>query len=201
MISRRNNLGTVRGSGTVAGLPWRAVPRVGLLFFALITCPVLAGPAGGLFSERAMGGGQPGLPIPSEEMTIRSRSVEIDVGKLVEVRDALLRERASAQDAQGNDPRAVTLLLNLFDDATYTGVVEETGATSVGYSLSGRIQEAEFSSFDLVVNGVIVFGSVTTPQAEYSIQSGPGVNYWVSEIDPAFFCEDEEDFLAPAKEP
>ncbi|MCY4597401.1 MAG: hypothetical protein OXC19_21695 [Bryobacterales bacterium] len=188
-------LSTIRDSGTVAGLhSWPvAIPR--LLFLASIACPVLAGPGGELFSERRMGGGGSGTPLPSDEGTIRSRGVEIDLGRLAEVRDALLRKLTTASDAQSNDGLAVTLLFNLFDDATYTGVVERTGTTSAGYSLSGRIQETEFSSFDLVVNGEIVFGEVTTPQASYWIRSGPGVEYWVSEIDPESFAPHEDDVL------
>lgn len=188
----RRDPSTVRKRGPVGGVQCRPVGTLRMLFLAAIACPVLAGPGGELFSRRVMESDRPEASSPPGAMTIRSRSVEIDIGKLDELRDVLLRKPAPASGAQGSDGLAVTLLLNLFDDVTYTGVVEGTGTTSGGYSLSGRIQGTALGTFDLVVNREIVFGWVITPQAIYGIRSGPGTEYHVSEIDSAISCELED---------
>lgn len=197
---RKRNLSTVRKSETVAGLHSRPVAILGVLLLASIASPVLAGADRGLFSERVMEGERPGTPLPPAEMTLRSRSVDIDIGRLAEARDAFVRKLALTNDSPNTDGLAVTLLFNLFDDAIYTGVLERTGPTSAGYSLSGRIQEAELGTFDLVIHGEIVFGSVTTPKATFWIRSGPGIIYWVSEIDFASFPPEEE-LLHPDESP
>ena len=192
--------GAGKSQVSVTALRSQSLGTLRLLILASIAIPVLAGQGAELFSERMTGtdegqvldGDRSRTPIPPEELTIRSRIVDIDFAELSAVRAAMLRTSIPNNDHQGGDQSEVTLLLNLFDDATYTGIVERTDTTSAGYSLSGRIRGAEVSTFDLVVNGDIVFGSVRTLAATYWIRSGPGIDYWVSEIDYSSFPPPDE---------
>ena len=126
--------------------------------------------------------------------------MEIDFEKLAATRNALLSRPARSVGIEGEDQFAVPLVLNLFEDATYAAVFEETGTTSSGYSLSGRIEGEDFSTVSLFVNDDIVFGAVRTSQGEYWIRSKPGVEYWVSEINPSNFLPGEVPIIPHADE-
>ena len=76
------------------------------------------------------------------------------------------------------------LRLNLFDDTSFTGLVERTAPThSGGYSLSGRLAGVEMGTVTLVVNGEVVAGTVRTPAATYRIRPAGGGLHAVSQID------------------
>ena len=76
------------------------------------------------------------------------------------------------------------LALNLFDDANFTGVVQETASTfSGGYVLSGRLAGVENGTMTLVVNGNIVAGRVWTPEATYRIAPTDGGFHAIQQVD------------------
>ena len=78
------------------------------------------------------------------------------------------------------------LTLNLFDDASFTGLVEQVAPTfSGGYSLSGRLAGIEMGTMTLVVNGDVVAGTVRTPETTYRIRPAGGGLHAVSEVDLA----------------
>ena len=78
------------------------------------------------------------------------------------------------------------LRLNLFNDASFTVLVEGTAPTfSGGYSLSGRLAGVEMGTVTLVVNGDVVVGTVRTPETTYRIRPAGGGLHAVSQIDPA----------------
>ena len=112
------------------------------------------------------------MPRP-DDITIRSREVTIDFGML---------ESSRATASQPSDTPS-KLTLNLFDDTVLTAIVERTAPTSSGYSLSGRIEGAEFGTVTLVVNGTVVAGSVRTLAGTYRIRSIGKRLYTISEVD------------------
>ena len=76
------------------------------------------------------------------------------------------------------------LTLNLFDDASFTGLVESVAPTfSGGYSLAGPLAGVEMGTMTLVVNGDVVAGTVRTPEATYRIRPAGGGLHAVSEVD------------------
>ena len=78
------------------------------------------------------------------------------------------------------------LTLNLFDDASFTGLVQSVAPTfSDGYSLSGPLAGVEMGTMTLVVNGDIVAGTVRTPEATYRIRPVGAGLHAVSHVDPS----------------
>ena len=86
----------------------------------------------------------------------------------------------------GGSRRAIggVLTLHLFDDASFTGLVQSMAPTfSGGYSLSGPLAGVEMGTMTLVVNGEVVAGTVRTPEATYRIRPAGGGLHAVSEVD------------------
>lgn len=135
------------------------------------------------------------------DVTVRSRAVTIDLGRLRRaqaVAASLEAVRFRALSPRGQTrvaapaPNATltTLTLNLFHDTVVTGVVEWTDPTfSGGYSLSGRLVEDPLGTMTLVVNGERVVGSVRTADGTYRIRSVAEGLYAVSEVEePPLRC-------------
>ena len=118
---------------------------------------------GGLFSE---GEGDP-PPSPDVE-TLASRLVGIDFGQLARVTKP---PDAPKTRAAGKPQTPQTLVLNLFDDVVFTGIVEHVEPTSSGRVLWGRLDGVELGTMTLVVNGSVVAGTVRTPDAVYTIRT------------------------------
>ena len=118
---------------------------------------------GGLFLEVE------GDPPPSPDVeTLASRLVQIDFGQLARVTES----PDDAKDSATGEPSPPqTLMLNLFDDVVFTGIVEHIEPTSSGYALWGRLEGVELGNITLVVNGRVVVGTVRTPKAVYTIRT------------------------------
>lgn len=138
---------------------------------------------------------------PLDDLTLRSRLVTMDLGRLQRVQAALSAPpdppvHARALSARPDKARAVpapgtTLTLNLFDDTVVTGIVEYTAPTfSGGYSIAGHLVDEPFGTLTLVVNGETVAGTVRLPGETYHIRSiGDGL-YTISEVEePPLNCE------------
>ncbi len=150
------------------------------VLLAALAAGEAAGQPGGLFLvvEPAAVFAGPGSQTSPDALTLRRRLVSIDFGQLTPAVNA-----ATAGVAAG--PSGV-LRLNLFDDASFTGLVERTAPTfSGGYSLSGQLVGVEMGTVTLVVNGDVVAGTVRTPEATYRISSAGGGLHAISQIDPA----------------
>ena len=94
-----------------------------------------------------------------------------------------VRRRLAAVDFRQLGATANELALNLFDDADFTGLVEQTAPTfSGGYVLSGRLA-GEDGVMTLVVNGNIVAGRVWTPEATYRISPADGGFHAIQQVD------------------
>ena len=136
----------------------------------------------GLFREVAPAGvvAGPDLSAVSDSITLRRRLVAIDFGQLAPTADtaAVVPGGAAAAVPSG------VLTLNLFDDASFTGLVQSVAPTfSGGYSLSGPLAGVEMGTMTLVVNGEVVAGTVRTPEATYRIRPAAGGLHVVSEVD------------------
>ncbi len=139
-----------------------------------------AGQPGGLFRAVAPAGvaAVQGSETPSDSITLRRRLVGIDFAQLTAPTDA-----ANA-DAVGATAPSGVLTLNLFEDASFTGLVESVAPTfSGGYSLAGPLAGVEMGTMTLVVNGDVVAGTVRTPEATYRIRPAGGGLHAVSEVD------------------
>ena len=166
--------------------PMRPVRRLrravlaGVLLAALAAGDA-AGQTEGLFLavEPAAGIGARGATAASDSLTIRQRLVSIDFGQLA----APVDTAAAARPVDAAGPSGM-LRLNLFDDASFTALVERSAPTfSGGYALSGRLAEVEMGTVTLVVNGDVVAGTVRTPEATYRIRSAGNGLHTVSQVD------------------
>ena len=149
------------------------------VLLAALAAGEAAGQSPGLFRAVAPAGvaALPGLETASDSITLRRRLVAIDLAQLSPPVDAAAGAAAAAA------PSGV-LTLNLFDDASFTGLVESVAPTfSGGYSLAGRLAGVEMGTVTLVVNGDVVAGTVRTPEATYRIRPAAGGLHAVSEVD------------------
>ena len=179
--------------GSLGQVPRRPVlarqrGRGALLAGVLMTALAIGeaeGQPGGLFREAAPAAvvASPDLSAVavSDSITLRRRLVTIDFGQLTPSQDA-------AATVPGGTAAAPTglLTLNLFDDASFTGLVQSVAPTfSGGYSLSGPLAGVEPGTMTLVVNGGMVAGTVRTPEATYRVRPGGAGLHAVSQVDPA----------------
>ena len=150
-------------------------------------------------SDRAAGAAQPGGlfsevkgdPPPSSGVeTLASRLVEIDFGHLARVTEP---PDGPKTRTVGKPATPQTLVLNLFDDVVFTGIVEHVEPTSSGHVLWGRLDGVELGTMTLVVNGSVVAGTVRTPDAVYTIRTAGDGAYVIRQID--------ESSLPPLREP
>ncbi len=139
----------------------------------------------GLFSEVE---GDP--PLSTDVETIASRLVGIDFAQIAEVTKPPIDPKGPAT-GQPSTPQ--TLVLNLFDDVVFTGIVEHVEPTASGHALWGSLEGVELGTMTLVVNSRIVVGTVRTPNAVYTIRTAGDGKYVIRQID--------ESSLPPLGEP
>ena len=154
----------------------------GALLTVLATGEAVGQP-GGLFTEAAPAAAvaDPDVSTVSDSITLRRRLVAIDFGSLTPPVDTAATVLGWAEAA----PSGV-LTLNLFDDASFTGLVQSVAPTfSGGYSLSGPLAGVEMGTMTLVVNGETVAGTVRTPEATYRIRPAAVGLHAVSQVDPS----------------
>ncbi len=110
-----------------------------------------------------------GLAVP----TLRQRLARVDRGLL---------ERVRATAASGASPAGL-LDLNLFDDVTFRVTDLKIGATSAGYSITGKIEGVAYGTVAIVVNGPEIAGSVRTPAGAYSMEGRGDGEVVIRQID------------------
>ena len=132
-----------------------------------------------------------GEPPPSIGVdSLASRLVGIDYEQLAQVTAPPISPKDSATEIS---PTPQTLVLNLFDDVVFTGMVEHIEPTSSGHALWGNLDGVELGTMTLVVNGSVVVGTVRTPVAVYTIRTVSDGTYVIRQID--------ESSLPPLGEP
>ena len=122
--------------------------------------------------------------------SLASRLVGIDYEQLAQVTAPPISPKDSATEIS---PTPQTLVLNLFDDVVFTGIVEHVEPTSSGHALWGSLDGVELGTMTLVVNGSVVVGTVRTPVAVYTIRTVSDGTYVIRQID--------ESSLPPLGEP
>ena len=170
-----------RADSPAASVIGRRGAVLGMLLAVLAAGGAAAQP-GGLFRAVAPAGvaAARGPQAATDSLTLRRRLVSIDFAQISPPVDGVAVDAARAAAPSG------VLRLNLFDDASFTGVVESVTPTfSGGYSLSGRLAGVEMGTVTLVVNGEVVAGTVRTPEATYRIRPAGAGLHAVSQIDPA----------------
>jgi hypothetical protein len=102
---------------------------------------------------------------------------------------------------QRDDPRTApaSLLLNLFDDASYTADLERIERTASGFAWVGRVRGRPLSSVTLASTGDAMAGSVIMPGAAYSIRSGADGAIEIIQVDTSKLPPDAEPI--PARVP
>ena len=170
---------------SASGRSWRLAP-VGLLLATLVAGEAASQPANLFRSVEpaavpSVSASAPvsGIAPDLNSVTVRQRLVSIDFGQLTPPVDV-------AGAAIGEPLASGVLRLNLFDDVSFTGLVERVAPTfSGGYSLSGRLSSVEMGTMTLVVNGSVVAGTVRTPESVYRIRPAEGGLHVVRQIDPS----------------
>ena len=131
-----------------------------LLLFSLLSVLLAAqGPAtdGDLFVAV---GAAPGGAVAAPDV-MRERLVQVD-------RDLLMAARVNA----GRPSTGAGLFrLNLFEDVVLGALIDDTGPTSAGYWLAGRISGSSPGEWTLVVNGDVIVGTVRTMGVLYKISA------------------------------
>ncbi len=116
------------------------------------------------------------MPASTGLVTLAGRLAGVDFGQL-------------SQAIESSTP----LVLNLFDGALFTGIVEEVQATSAGHALWGKLEGVELGTFTLVANGSVLSGAVRTPNAVFTIRTLGDGKYVIRQVD--------ESSLPPLGEP
>jgi len=120
--------------------------------------------------------GQPARDQSNDPTVMRSRPVTIRFDALTD---------ASAADAE-TVPRS-TLVLNLFDDASYTAVLDRIDPAAEGFIWVGHIPGVDLSTVTLALVDTVMAGSVVMPGAVYAIRNSGGPVHEVRQIDQSKF--------------
>jgi len=96
--------------------------------------------------------------------------------------------------SQRPHPRSAppALLLNLFEDVSYTAVLDRVEPASNGFTWIGHIPGARLSTVTLAAVDGILAGSVILPGAVYSIRNTGGAAHEVREVDQSQFLPEGE---------
>ena len=89
---------------------------------------------------------------------------------------------AARRDAQRQG--AGRLAFNVADDVLIPAVVERTGRTPWGYSLSGRVDAPRGGTVTLVVHADVVSGTIWTPGGAWEIEPVAGDVHALRKVDP-----------------
>ena len=104
---------------------------------------------------------------------VRARTVRVDLPQL----GTREQRRTPSQ----------SLLLNLFDDASYSVTLDRIDQTRGGFVWVGHIPDVAMSTVTLAIEDGAVYGSVLTPAATYVIRSAGNGLHLVAQIDQSAF--------------
>lgn len=118
-----------------------------------------------------------GIPTISDPTVTRARFITVDLERLGGL-------AGPPHNGSGVGER---VLLNLFDDAIYTAILDRVEATDQGYIWIGHLADVEYSLVTLVVHEAgLLIGKVATPSLLYEVRYD-GATQMVVELDPAAF--------------
>jgi hypothetical protein len=125
---------------------------------------------------------------PTAAHVARSRYVTVNLG-------ALIDDSGTSRVAAGG-----TVTLNLFDDATYTGVVDKVELTPGGYNWAGTVPETG-GVFYLVSYDGAFMAHVASTAGVYEVSLAPDGRYRAVQIDQSKLIDDPEGAVYPAPGP
>ena len=126
--------------------------------------PTNPGESGGLFIDTDLT-----REVPEEAHIVRSRFVKINL-------DLLLDEAGQTRDVK-------EIIINLFPDVTYTGVIELMDQNGDSISWSGYLKDVEYSYFTMVYTSGAFMGHFASPLGIYETAFVEGDLYRVIMID------------------
>ena len=112
--------------------------------------------AGALFRDAQVRGELATLVGRADPTQLRARFVFVN-------HDALPDPAGGAQES----PRGTSLTLNLFEDASFTAVLDRLETRSSGITWAGHIPGIDLSTVTLVTENEVMAGSIVTPEAAY----------------------------------
>ena len=121
----------------------------------------------------------------SNSRSLRSRHVKIDFSLLGDTRGL---RRGSHKGKQSLEP----LELNLFDDASYTAILDKIEPHAKGYSWIGRVQGTEHSIVILTVRDNVMAGNVSVLGTSFQIRHTATGVHSIREVDPEAVRPDGE---------
>lgn len=127
----------------------------------------------GLLIEVAGGGAAADQLAAVDRTRVRARTVRIDLPQL----GTREQRRTPGQ----------SLLLNLFDDASYSATLDRIDQTSGGFVWVGHIPDVAMSTVTLAIEDGAIYGSVLTPAATFVIRSAGNGLHLVAQIDQSAF--------------
>lgn len=113
--------------------------------------------------------------IPSEPEIARFRFVKVNLA-------LLLDETGQPRNLGANRE----IVLNLFPDVTYTGVIERMESGD-GYSWVGHLKGIEFSELLMIVLGDVFAAHIASPDGVYEVSTAGGDLYQIMMIDQSVF--------------
>ena len=127
----------------------------------------------GLLIEVAGGGAAADQLAAGDRTRVRARTVRVDLPQL----GTREQRRTPGQ----------SLLLNLFDDASYSATLDRIDQTPGGFVWVGHIPDVAMSTVTLAIEDGAIYGSVLTPAATFVIRSAGNGLHLVAQIDQSAF--------------
>lgn len=111
-------------------------------------------------------------PVDNSPSTARYRFVKFDSSILID------------ENGQALDPSAQKeIILNLFPDVTYTGVIMQVSEDGGVISWSGSLKDIEYSELTIVYTAEVFFGHFASPLGIYEVSSVGDDLYRIIQID------------------
>ncbi len=153
------------------GHNYRSLLLAAVLFLAGATALSAQQPPGLLIE--VPGGAAADQSAAGDRTRVRARTVRVDLPQL----GTREQRRTPGQ----------SLLLNLFDDASYSVTLDRIDQTRGGFVWVGHIPDVAMSTVTLAIEDGAIYGSVLTPAATYVIRSAGNGLHLVAQIDQSAF--------------
>ena len=155
--------------------------------FLVITFFIIAGTASGkearLFSEAS--------PHPIKDLQIERYDPGVIRVRYVKVNFDPLQRSTDAER-----PPKELIILNLFDDVTFSAVMDRIEKRSIGnYTWFGHIDGISLSNVILVIEGSVMVGNITTPGRIYQVRFLTDGIHIIREIDQSVFPSEAEPLI------
>ena len=156
------------------------------------TAPRASAPAAGSSAPAATAGPNPsgsspipsGLFIPAQYSTTPTPSPSVSRSRFVKINVPLL---LSSNGQALPLPANAEIVLNLFPDVVYTGVVEQIQQEGDGYSWVGHLKGLDTSTMTIVYTAGVFAGNFASPAGVYEVSHLSGDLYQVIAVNQSPF--------------